>query len=339
MTDLNDLPFPVRNAEDLKNVDPKFLYIIAGRGCYGKCSFCSSQICFNYQYKIYRDPKDIVNEIEELVNTFKITYFRFQDDIFFDRSINSKKWVNNFINEIKNRKLNITFRIYLRTNDVDDEIIKKLKGVGLIEVFLGIETGIDRILKEMNKKAIVSDSYKAISILEDNDIDIEIGFITIVPTMSFEELKENYNFLFRIGHYEESNIHNRLNVFTGCEYVEILAKQNLLIPKENFWDRQEYKFIDKRVELFHNNLQKIKEYADKVKKKLVIYKKSLISEDLINDNSIDNIELKYLKLWEEVIYVLIEQIENDIINLGYIYRLFDEFMNSHNLLKKVINKK
>ena len=327
--DLSVLPHPIRDKNDLNNIEPQFFYIVAGRGCYGSCSFCSSQECFNYKNKVYRNVVDIVQEIEHLVNTYNITYFRFQDDIFFDKSKKSREWIDQLVQEITLHNLNITFRIYLRTNDVDEDMIRKLKQVGLIEVFLGVETGIDRLLIEMNKKCNVNDTYRAIRILEDYNIDIEIGFITIVPTMTFRELKENYEFLFNIGHYDESNIHNRLNVFTGCSYVDILTRMDLLLPKNNFYDRQNYKFIDNKVAIFHDSLQVVKEYADKVKGKIVAIKK----EELLAWNETGKeLDLQYLSLWKLIIKKLIDLIERtdrrEELNLKELFSIFDDFQSS-----------
>lgn len=324
--DLSALPHPIRNKDDLDNINPRFFYIVAGRGCYGNCSFCSSQNCFNYKHKVYRNVFDIIQEIKSLITKYGISYFRFQDDIFFDKSKKSREWVEQLTYELNKQNVNITFRIYLRTNDVDEDMITKLKRVGLIEVFLGVETGIDRLLTEMNKRCNTNDTYRAINILEKNDIDIEIGFITIIPTMTFQELKDNYEFLFNIGHYDESNLHNRLNVFTGCSYIDILTKKGLLLPKENFWDRQDYKFSDYRVAMFHDNLQIVKVYADGIKERIVKIKK----EELLFLQEINKeLDLKYLLLWKQIIKKLLNIIEktneNEELELSEIFTMFDNF--------------
>lgn len=264
---LDDLPFPVRNPKEFGRNDDVTAYVIAGKGCYGNCSYCSIQSCFNYYNRICRSAKNVVDEIEMLINEYGVTHIQFHDDIFYNYSISSQEWLKKFVEEIQERKLKFTFRIYLRPNDIREKEIKQLKEIGLKTVFIGAESGVQRILKEMNKKITPQQIIDGIEILKKCEIEIDLGFITLVPTMTFEELEENYNFLYRIGDdvCSDANLHNRLNIYNGCEYENILRRLNLLLPKEKFWEIHAYRFMDKNVQKFHDYLQDIKQYAKKQK--------------------------------------------------------------------------
>lgn len=258
---LDILPFPLRDCRTFTNIKGAFANVIAGRGCYGNCSFCSIHSAYEYRQRLCRSPKNVVDEIEILVREYGVEFIQFHDDIFYDYSLNSQRWLYEFIHEVKRRNLQFRFRIYLRPNDVRIKELLELKEIGLDTVFIGIESGVQRVLNEMRKGITVEQAENSIKILKSVNINISMGFITIVPTMSFEELKENYNFLYRVGADNDANFHNRLNIYNGCYYETILRQKGLLNEKKNFWDIHTYKFFDPKVSIYHDYLQLIKEFA------------------------------------------------------------------------------
>lgn len=303
IADLDVLPFPIRDKRTFENVKGIFANVIAGRGFYGNCSFCSIHSAYEYRQRICRSPKNVVDEIEILVNKYGVQFIQFHDDIFYDYSPRSQKWLNEFIKEIENRKLKFNFRIYLRPNDVREKELIKLKEIGLDTVFIGIESGVQRILNEMRKGITVLQAEEAIKTLRKVNINVHMGFITIVPTMTFEELKENYDFLYRVGSDNDANFHNRLNIYNGCYYEKILSDQGLLIEKENFWDIHTYKFSDIRVKLYHDYLQIVKGYSKSFKHKA----NSIVSMYGQKYTSLVNEILSFT--WTQVTRVLLKFVE------------------------------
>lgn len=263
--DLDILPFPIRDQRTFGNVIGRYANVVAGRGCYGNCSFCSIHSAYEYRRRICRSPKNVADEIELLIKNYGVEFIQFHDDIFYDYSTQSQKWLHEFISEIKNRCLKFKFRIYLRPNDVREKELLELKEVGLDTVFIGIESGVQRVLDEMRKGITVAQAEESIKILRNVGINVKIGFITIVPTMTFNELRENYDFLYRIGSDNDANFHNRLNIYNGCYYETILRSQGLLTEKENFWDIHKYTFKDPKVKMYHDYLQIVKEYGKQFK--------------------------------------------------------------------------
>lgn len=226
INDLNVLPYPIRDAKLLENVagEPKNFKMLAGRGCYNNCSFCSIIIDGRPRRKRYRSPENVVGEIEMLLNNYDVTHFRFCDEIFYTNTPYGKNWVDTFVNLVKAKNLNFTFHIEMRAIDITKEELLKLKEIGLVCVSIGYESGVQRILDEMRKHCTVEDNLRASKILKEIGIDNAISFITLIPTMTFDELKTNYSFLKEIGGYTAHNLYNKLNLYIGCEYENILAK-------------------------------------------------------------------------------------------------------------------
>lgn len=321
---LDDLPFPTRDIEIIGRDKEEFFNILAGRGCYGNCSFCSIIQFYTPRFKIYRSAKNVVDELEYLIKEYNIHYFKFNDEIFYDSSPRGLEWVNRFVDEVKNRKINITFDIEMRVNDITKAEILKLKDIGLNILNIGVESGVQRVLDEMNKNITVAMIKDVIAVLKECQVNVRVAFITIIPTMSFEELKQNYQFLFDLGCYIEDNLYNRLNIYTGCQYEEILRDKGLLSPKNKFYERHSYEYADPRVKLFWNFIKMIKlEILDV--RKLIAELKENYDDDILFQIKLENFKEASKQAWTRIIKEILEK--------------FDEYNEDIYLHEKEINNR
>ena len=313
---LSDLPFPEREQIDFGRYEEKFLRLLGGRGCYGSCAFCSTLKCYGETGKntgkIYRDAKNVVDEMEKLIDEFNIYSFSFYDDIFFERSKRGRDWVEKFVDEVKKRALKIDFVVKMRVDDILEKEISLLKEIGLKTVFLGVESGVKRILEEMKKGATVQDNVEAVRVLRKYDVGVVYGYMGIIPTMGYSELKENFEFLINLGGYTERNLYNKLNLYTGCEYNEILDKQGLLLRKKNFWERNNYKFKDPKVELFSKIVDKVKKQLKPSKVLLNRIKLFYINNDQLEKFTVYDEE--NTNKWVKIIKIIFNTIDDGFIN-------------------------
>lgn len=257
---LDILEYPIRDANLLGNVagEDRNFKIVAGRGCYNNCTFCSIIIDGRPRKKRFRSPNNVIGEIEMILKKYPVNHFRFCDEIFYTNTKYGKKWVKDFVDLIEEKKLEFTFHIEMRAVDVTEEELIKLKNVGLKTVSIGFESGVQRILNEMKKNCKVSDNIRAAEILKKIKIEHNVSFITIIPTMSFEELKENYLFLKTIGGYTAHNLYNKLNLYLGCEYEQILEEKGLLLAKNSFYERSNFRYCDERVQFYADIIDEMK---------------------------------------------------------------------------------
>jgi len=91
-----------------------------------------------------------VDEIESVVAGTGIREFGFVDDDFLGKGPKSKERAAIIAEEIIDRKLGITFSIEIRADEVDQEMLRRLKEAGLTRVLLGIESGVQRQLDTYN---------------------------------------------------------------------------------------------------------------------------------------------------------------------------------------------
>ena len=145
--DLDVFPFPYRTEEEkYYSVFSRgnATTIITSRGCSFGCSFCF-RAAMGRKTR-YRSPINVVEEITECVKK-NINAFMFYDDTFTikkDRVIEICQLI------IKN-KLNIKFDVRTRVDTIDKEILYWLKKAGIVQIRLGIESGVQRILDRMKK--------------------------------------------------------------------------------------------------------------------------------------------------------------------------------------------
>lgn len=137
-----------------------------------------------------------------------------------------------------------------RPEAVDYDLFKELKEAGTVDCLVGVESGVDRILKLFNKGATVSRNRRAIEILRSLDISLNLGFIMFDPRMTFDELRENYRFLLETGVVTVDSLRSWLWPLFGTPVVEQLRAAGLVV--EEMLGDVIYRFQDADVEAVFN---------------------------------------------------------------------------------------
>ena len=171
--DLDSFPMP---AWDLVDVDSYkkiwtenhgyfSLNIATTRGCPFKCNWCAKPIYGN-RYNS-RSPQKVVNEIEFLKKKYDVHHFWMCDDIFGLKP----GWVQEFRNEVKSKGLKFKYKIQSRVDLLlQEDTIAALAESGAQTVWVGAESGSQKILDAMDKGTTVGQIYKATSLLKKNKI-------------------------------------------------------------------------------------------------------------------------------------------------------------------------
>ncbi|HKZ57445.1 MAG TPA: cobalamin-dependent protein, partial [Thermodesulfovibrionales bacterium] len=162
--DLNALPFPDYNSEDMYFVNNGFVTkgdpvinnsfeeydTIASRGCPFRCSYCVNSILRDIYPKgskfiRKRDPENVVNEIEHALNVMpNIQKIRFQDEVF--------PWEENWLAEFRDvykRRINLPFVCTYHPNMVNENRIGRLRDAGMATLGLGIQSACEKIRQQV----------------------------------------------------------------------------------------------------------------------------------------------------------------------------------------------
>ena len=168
---LDYLPPPVRNNETTTQRGLGICQIISSRGCYYDCSFCSIKQFYSESQgprRRSRSPSNVVQEMSQLFYNRGIRIFIFEDDDFAFKSRLQKQWVEDFIKELRKEKIanQIMWRISCRVDELDAELVKKMMEVGLVSIYIGIESGNNRSLEIYDKHYTVNDIKKKLYLVE-----------------------------------------------------------------------------------------------------------------------------------------------------------------------------
>ena len=177
----------------------KYIYLPLGtrvaipnlaRGCPFTCSFCS-QWKFWRDYRV-RDPKAVVDEIEDLVETHGVGFFILADE---EPTINRKKFIE-FCEELIARDLprRVKWGINTRVTDIfrDRELLGFYRKAGLVHVSLGTEAAAQLKLDQFHKETRVEENRTAIRLLREADIFVEAQFIVGLDNETPETLEETF---------------------------------------------------------------------------------------------------------------------------------------------------
>ncbi|AKG54212.1 hypothetical protein DGWBC_1582 [Dehalogenimonas sp. WBC-2] len=145
---LNSLPTPC--FDDLP-LDSYFspepvLPILASRGCYwNKCAFCSQNVIYQGRYHC-RDAQKIVEDMRNLTQKYGARHFAFTDEAI------SPSMMNKLSNEIIENKLKVCCSTNVRMErQFTPDLCQKIHQAGFKLLYLGLESGCNRVLEIMNK--------------------------------------------------------------------------------------------------------------------------------------------------------------------------------------------
>jgi anaerobic magnesium-protoporphyrin IX monomethyl ester cyclase len=146
-------PLPARDLIDLNKYREAWIAahgfvsfnLISSRGCPFRCNWCAKPI-FGDTFNS-RPPDEVAEEMRCLKQVHGAEHLWFADDIF---ALN-RHWTYQFAREVTKRDAAIPFKIQARADLLTSETAQSLKHAGCAEVWMGVESGSQRILDAMDK--------------------------------------------------------------------------------------------------------------------------------------------------------------------------------------------
>ena len=179
IADLNELPFPAYKLLELKEryvgwffqkQEPEAL-VMSTRGCPFHCFFCTDVIWKSSRpYLRVRSPKNFADELEWLAKDYGYReYFDMADEFNC-----LEPWAIDVCQEIKRRKLGLTWKCQLRADKVSDELAKNLAEAGCWYIHLGVESGNQKTLDGIGKKITTVQIEEACKTLKKYDLKVDL---------------------------------------------------------------------------------------------------------------------------------------------------------------------
>ena len=176
ITNLDALPFPAWDLIDISKYKKLWLErhgyysmnMVTTRGCPYHCNWCAKPI-WGQRYNS-RSPENVAAEMKWLKQNFAPDHIWFADDIFGLKP----NWVERFAELLRENDTVISFKCLKRADLVTEKTARALADAGCKTVWLGAESGSQKILDAMDKGDKVEDIYRAAELLNKNGI--EVGF-------------------------------------------------------------------------------------------------------------------------------------------------------------------
>jgi anaerobic magnesium-protoporphyrin IX monomethyl ester cyclase len=186
------LPLPARDLIDLsayretwRSAHGKFsLNLVASRGCPFRCNWCAKPI-FGDSYQL-RPAADVASEMQFLKEHYGAEHLWFADDIF---GLN-RHWLEELAQAVEAYGCAIPFKIQARADLLTRESASALRRAGCAEVWMGVESGSQKILDAMDKGLLVEDVMSARNHLKSEGIRagyfLQLGY----PGENWEDIRK-----------------------------------------------------------------------------------------------------------------------------------------------------
>ena len=194
-TNLDDMPFPARDLmPNSKYFDPilknPFTYIVSGRGCPFRCTFCNwPQVLWGHEYRT-RSSQNVVKEIQDIENNYDFKSFLFNDDTFTV----DKPHAMSVSEEMIKQKTNIDWACYTRADMADEELLKTLRKAGCFLLKCGVESGNQEVLNLMKKGNKINKIKEGIKKMKDNGFHVHATFIFGMPGETEKSIQQTIDF-------------------------------------------------------------------------------------------------------------------------------------------------
>ncbi len=231
--DLDSLPYPVREIKTIYRYNDIFckyrpnVQMMTSRGCVYMCPFC---ICPRVMYNGFnwraRSTVKIVDEIEFLLQNYDFKEFYFDDDTTNIRLIH----LENICNEIKNRKLNITWSFMGHTANITREFLSLAKSSGCEGIKFGVETGSPKILKSLHKGITLEKTKLVFKWCKEIGIRTHATFTIGLLEETKKTVQETIDFMLEID--SDSIQISYVSPFPGTELYQLAKEHELLIDTD-----------------------------------------------------------------------------------------------------------
>ncbi|MFT4927102.1 MAG: anaerobic magnesium-protoporphyrin IX monomethyl ester cyclase [Phenylobacterium sp.] len=199
---LDDYPWPDRQAVDIKQYlnawqqhhGESSVSMITARGCPFKCSWCSHSV-FGFTHR-RRDPADCADELQHIMATYQPSQVWYADDVFTIHY----KWLYSYAAELRKRHLKVPFETISRADRMTkDKVLDTLQEMGCYRVWIGAESGSQRLLDHMQRRVTVEQIYTATKEAQKRGIQVGMFLMWGYGDEQIEDIDETVQQVARIN--------------------------------------------------------------------------------------------------------------------------------------------
>ena len=257
--DLDQLPFADRELfKDLEypllveGFDKPFVSLIAGRGCKFNCNYCQPAERLIFGKKVRRrSPGNVIQELMILREKYNFGSMMIHDDCLTE----DKPWVVEFCRLYKENGFHQPFACQSRADILcqNEDMVSLMAQVGIKVLFVGFESGNQRVLDFLRKGTKVEQNYRAAEICRKYSIKIWANYMMGIPTETEEEVMDTVRMIQAIkpDHYSPAFFtpHPGSDLFKYCEKHDLSLIKSHDSYRRNATEAKikgvNYKFLEK----------------------------------------------------------------------------------------------
>lgn len=174
LPDLDAQPFPDRSAIDLslylhawrQRHGVGTVSLITARGCPYTCTWCSRSVFGDSHRR--RSVANVADEVEAIVDRYRPERLWYADDVFAIH----RGWTIAYARELERRGLRLPFECISRAERIDDAVADALASLGCFRVWIGSESGSQKILDAMKRRVAVDQVRDSAAVLRRRGIEV-----------------------------------------------------------------------------------------------------------------------------------------------------------------------
>jgi radical SAM superfamily enzyme YgiQ (UPF0313 family) len=236
---IDEVPFPNREGINIPEYQKAWknrhnqdaVSVSTMRGCPYTCKWCSRAV-YGLSYR-RRSPQKVIEELKLIKSHYDPDLLWFVDDVF---TVNHK-WLFEFNEELKKNDLKIKYECITRADRMNEEVIKIMKESGCYRVWIGAESGSQKIIDAMDRRVKVEQVQEMIKLSKRYGIETGTFIMLGYPEENEKDIEDT------IYHLKRSNPdHFTITIaypIKGTEFFEeIEANQTEVFTWERNTDRE-----------------------------------------------------------------------------------------------------
>ncbi len=194
---VDDLPFPAREKIDMQpyletwktHHGKSAMTVSTQRGCPYTCKWCSTAV-YGQSYR-RRSPEIVASELKYLKDNYQPDSIWFVDDVFTV----SHKWLEGFVEEVISQDAVIPFECISRADRMNEDVVDLLKQAGCFRVWIGAESGSQRVIDLMDRRVDVNHVSDMIKLTRAKGMEAGTFIMLGYPGETEEDIIKTVNYL------------------------------------------------------------------------------------------------------------------------------------------------
>lgn len=223
---LDTLPWPARHLlpmdkYTLFNKPIRIAHVMASRGCPYGCMYCTTSYFWGRKVR-FRSARNVAGEIEYLYDKYKVKYVVFADD----ELLINRRFVREYIKEMKERGLDLPFACGARVDHLNKEIMKYLVDNNCVTIYVGVESASQETIDKIGKRITIDQVKRVFEWKREVGAYMVGSFILGFPWETLEDMENTIRFAVKLD--PDYAQFTALTPYPGTPMFEYAKRHNLI---------------------------------------------------------------------------------------------------------------